>query len=148
MEKKWKRALSKEELAGLLCVPTTVAQAKLILKRNMGMLRALETGREYHGKVGCPHCGHNNCEKCAWAKHPGEKPYGYGACCMGVSFGGVEGRSVQDMSISYSFDEEHVFSADVIRDVGLCAGLYSMTLRFLRGHIEWSNEVIRRGGVK
>ena len=51
-----KRVLSDKELADLLKVPTTVAQAHAILERNIRLLDALENGRDYDGKIGCPHC--------------------------------------------------------------------------------------------
>jgi hypothetical protein len=148
--------LTQQELAGLLKVPTAVAQAKQIRKRNIALLRAIKRGVAWRGEVGCPHCqvvGENECDTCAWSKHPASKmnarlfgkPYEnniFGVCCLGVTFGGIPMRAVQGCGIEYAADWE---SFDPIKYHDNYSGSIE---RAIRGHIEWANEVIRRGGVR
>lgn len=135
--RKWKRkALSAEELENLLHIPTTVAEAQQILKRNTGLLDALERkDYAYTGNAGCPHCGDHACTECAWFL------YGSAGCFDGM-FGGLSVLS--RTGVCYGVDSESLFLPEASID-------RTRALRrariFLRGHVEWAEAVISRGGV-
>lgn len=140
------KVLSDEELAGLLLVPTTVAEAKQIKRRNKPLLDALRKGVGYKGRIGCPHCKLHEgaCQKCPWTKHPlSNGEYGYSACCLLARFGGVSMCDVQDNGLTYAAGYEYILERVRLRD-----GEKEKIEKVLIGHIEWADEVIRLGGVK
>ena len=163
--------LSHSELDALLCVPTTVTEAEQIRERFTCLLDGLEVIRrelenlpKYGGIAaqpkrlsnvdflkGCPHCendgGVYQCKGCRYQITGTTSPM---ACIhftfAGISYDGlgnhvdiilasncchVQGRAVE------RGDDLHNWFADLHRCQLLC-----------RGHIEWADEVISRGGVK
>lgn len=136
-----KKVLTKKELEMLLQIPTTVEQAKQIKERNEALLDALYAGTAYRGTVGCPHCG-VQCSRCAWARYPANKDDGPAFCFAG-SFGGVTLNEIWLEGLDYSINDERLDTIENILDVN-----QDKIERFLIGHIEWANAVIRRGTKK
>jgi hypothetical protein len=145
MAKAKEKILTEAELAYLLEVKTTVEQAKGVIKRNEAILRVLRDRDDATVKLPCPHCvtagsknGDYHCRTCAYtAVNPGYN----GMVCLTYSFGGITHDG-----ISSFFD----LAADAI-DVTACRMSRKevrLATRWAKGHIEWAEEVIRRGKAK
>ena len=132
------KVLSKTELEALLTVPTTVEQAKQIVKRSRAALKLIRAGKEGIVRVGCPHCvaagsTNNNyrCGQCAYR----EAGKGEWFACVHFAFGGHKYSHVrgwvrlQATSLEVDLDGISMKSTPVV---------------WLKGHIEWAREVIRR----
>lgn len=137
-----KKVLTEAELACLLEVPTTVADAEMILKRNQRMLRLLKARQAGRVEYGCPHClaaGGNenilgNCDICKYPSDTGPKR---SRCCY-YSFGGVsfDYNDVQRY-INLRAHDASVYSPRAHEDC-------DKAITWVKGHIEWAREVIRR----
>ncbi len=139
--------LTEEELENLLKVPTTFEQAKLIKQRNEWALEQLERleknwNAEFSEEIdlGCPHCtfvgGSHNCDACHWRKYPGD----YYMRCASASFGGIKLSDVD--LVDYG-----CFTVSVYAD-GRDEDEIEDAKTFVTGHIEWAEEVIKRGGTE
>jgi hypothetical protein len=145
-EREVRKILTEAELACLLEVKTTPAQAKGIIARNKAMLKLLRRkcvdGRLV--RLPCPHCvdaGSNNdhycCENCAYPVEIG------GRSCLQYSFGGIV---YEDVSDCVCLAAEHVY---VTADIGkLGRETAKQAIRWAEGHIEWAKEVIRLAKCK
>lgn len=141
------KILTKAELACLLEVKTTVAQARTILKRNRAMLKLAEKRKNGYVFFACPHCAEAFkrdkacsyvCGHCAYTpKELGDLEY----WCTQYSFGGIVAKDVAKY-ISLFRDNAYVYGQRIaIED-------RETVLRWIGGHIEWAEEVIRRGRSK
>ena len=140
--------LTSAELALLLKIPTTVEQARKIKKRNELLLKALLAGVSGESSE-CPHCAEASlivgkdyadfsCGKCAWNRDELSTVGGMFFCVSErVRFGGVKYAEV------YS----HLWLNPGYAVIGGNALDNPKVEPFIRGHIEWAEEVIRRGGV-
>lgn len=137
-----KKVLAKKELKALLKVKTTVEEAKQIKQRNLKLLDALYAGYEYTGYVGCPHC-HGSCKTCEWYKYPVKITSSHDPKCFEASFGGVTYGELSAYGIRYFFNSEQLRSINEIEPE-----FQDKIERFLLGHIEWANEIIKRGTKK
>lgn len=149
--------LTAAELACLLEVPTTPEQARQILSRNQQALAMLLSDEPGTVDIGCPHCLDAKeewkkqfpdapttglfCKTCAYTKtvDPADTLGGHCACCT-YSFGGH----------CYDDDVDAVVRlTSVSLDVDATNESF-MSVRhakvWLRGHIEWAEEVLRRAG--
>ena len=127
------KALEPDELELLKRVKTTKAQARRILKRNLGLLealdkiptnikdmkRALADGQtfDYRGDVGCPHCNSAyDCEGCAWQEaveepEEGPVPPPVDRACADAFFGGMSLYDLDEhyiVEINYRSGEEEL----------------------------------------
>lgn len=149
--------LSKEELEILSQVKTTVSQARRILKRNIRLLKFLNSlpdtrdkyegydgDYDFYGEVGCPHCEFP-CRTCAWSvtcKNGEERS----EACLRIKFGGISYRDLtchsKGIKLIYTCDEERIewnynFDKKYVEKLELMK-------RFVGGHIEWANHIIER----
>lgn len=139
------KVLTKAELACLLQVPTTVPMAEMILKRNQAILKMLKSCKSGEVKHGCPHCLEaggsseilGDCRACKYP-HVDGNPQGH-RCCD-YSFGGVV---FEDVSLIIDL---HAHSVDV--DMGHPNTESDTAEVWVKGHIEWAREVIRRSRKK
>jgi hypothetical protein len=124
--------LSKKELRLLLKVPTSVRQAKQIIKRNTLALKALRANemKEFH--VGCPHCK-CKCSTCAYPTYKGC----FGDQCLHYMFGGVN---------YYNINGFIRLAPSSIRVEGISQDI-EFAERWLLGHIEWAEAVIKDKGT-
>ena len=160
--------LTEDELKALLCVRTTHAQAKQILRRNRGMLRAWEGALKnvYQTYIGCPHCNWNySCEGCCWQAYPVPDPptdmnslneclasswksaidgdYNGQFCCChpGITFGGV----------SYSEVSRYIVLRYHSETLKYIHRIYSAPAKlitsFLKGHTDWARAVLKMPDV-
>lgn len=137
------RYLFPEELNLLLKIPTTVIQAREIIKRNAGLVRAIFENREKESGIGCPHClwttrKHFQCTNCAWQflKNDLYLDNSNFICCE-MTFGGL---TLNDTKVCYCAKEETINAINKDYD-------YSHEKTFLLAHIEWAKAVIAMGGI-
>ena len=130
------KVLLKGELEALLRVPTTVRQAEKILERNRKALRALKAGSRSTIRIGCPHCldaadglGRMRCGHCVY--HDGMS---YAMSCLDFQFGGYDANDVRSV-IKLYMDK-------IVVDGAMLA--HPAAVVWLKGHIEWAQEVIKR----
>jgi hypothetical protein len=160
------KALKPPELEILKRVKTAKAQARQILKRNLGLLEALERipttveemnraadekrDLDYEGDVGCPHCNSGyDCRKCAWqatVENPGNLP-AYRPCCN-AAFGGLKLENAGShgfVEIDYGWGGE-VLRCDVCYvDAEDMKNLWSdigQCRKFLEAHVDWANWIL------
>jgi len=135
------KILSKKELRLLLKVPTTVRQAKQIIRRNKLALKALLANEEKTFAVGCPHCK-GSCDSCAYPE--GNRLFG--DQCLSYMFGGVNYYLVCNF-ISLSPEAIKVHSSP--ESSGMDRRIkQDLAIRWLQGHIEWAEAVIKAKGTK
>jgi len=160
------KVLTKEELEILLKVETSVEFANQIIKRNQGLLDFLNTLPATKEEIdewdddcsfrhvehfGCPHCHYEKgvfeCEKCVWQKaNPVSLEKFF---CCAITFGGITHEfitSFEYVYLSYSADKEKIIGT--VPDDELEYDDYFQELEdcktFVKGHIEWAKEVIKR----
>jgi hypothetical protein len=130
--------LTKAELACLLEVETTVAQAKKIIRRNQLALNALKARQNKLIKLGCPHCS-GYCTGCAYevGKEGSDR---ISTWCLEYSFGGLTAHDIRVVELGE--EDIEVFGANYPKTER------DKAERWLKGHIEWGREVIRRAERK
>ena len=139
------RHLFPAELDLLLKVPATIYQAKKIIKRNAGLMRAIVENREERTSIGCPHCKWSfsknfSCGNCAWNILIKDlKTDSFYPCCE-MTFGGF---TIHDTIIIYAANYESI--NDLIGLSGIDCLVVEKT--FLLAHIEWAKAVIAMGGI-
>lgn len=148
-----KKVLNERELARLLKVPTSTRQARQIINRNKAALELLKNGRSGRINVRCPHClvGEGNidpCKNCAYPFEPGSGGYDAGCQCCEYEFGGHKYESSIVMSMitlkpEYISVENPNFNTSSQRTKAVKAAT-----SWLKGHIEWGEEVIRLNKAK
>ena len=137
--------------------PTTVKEAKLIKERFTAVLSALERRKNGLFELGCPHC-HSidengkdrtyDCDNCRYNTPPFTRRRSVDAdCpCICVPFGEHTGMGPVSNVIQLSPNTVCivgcVLNPDAVRQKDEQAAII-----FARGHIEWADEVIRRGGT-
>jgi hypothetical protein len=132
--------LSKEELDILLQVPTTVEQAKTIMKRNRILLSHYRNHNSKETYVGCPHCkvsssGSYDCRGCAWQTISSKIMSKNFLPCLKATFGSA---TLFEVQASYGCKQESIYFGK---------GNPRYTTAFLMGHIEWARAVIALGGI-
>lgn len=130
--------LTKHELAALLEVRTTHAQARQILARNKALLALVEAGKDGVVYIGCPHCQAarekvlpdcNACHNCAYLRAGNDT-------CGNYSFGGI---TYNGPSFGVGLG---VTLAEVVFPACECEAR-----KFLLGHIEWAEAVLARPDI-
>ncbi len=139
--------MKRGELQRLLKVPCTVKQARQIKRRNKQLLAALEAGiKRQEGtypsfNVGCPHCSTNmNCTNCAWRSYPGR----HVLRCTDAKFYGTSLNNQVKMQYIIQFSSNKETLAYSLLDTDKAV---NNAILFLKGHIEWANAVVKRGGI-
>jgi len=158
--------LTDYEKSVLARIPTTIDQAKTILKRNTSLLEILtDLNDEYDPytsrfvNIGCPHCTNKRgiywCETCDWNIKllPGLKHYRTGGyleefhCCH-VTFGGYclsEITEYRYVRIIYTHNSSMIvynLAASIFEERK--EKEYRACCKFLQGHIEWANSIIKQ----
>jgi len=170
------KVLTHDELDALLCVPTTVTEAEEIKERFVLLLdgldvisRELKSIPEIHGVAaagkelsrfnilkGCPHCifgpnegsefGRYRCSECRYNLDGAAIDT---KCCV-FDFGGVSHRSLDhQVWVALGYETASIYPREVCKGDDLhpwFVALHKSQL-FCRGHIEWAEEIISRGGV-
>jgi len=145
-----------DELVLLLKLRTNRREANQIIDRNCWALAALEelwmkrdddtgSGTMENTSLGCPHCVYNDgaygiqfmCHECRYKEI--SNPPRFMSPCVYVRFGGV---CLEDLLCISLTPYGIIVSCPKSRD-----DLESARV-FLKGHIEWAHEVIRRGGAE
>jgi len=141
-------ALVPEELELLLKVPTTVEQAKQIIKRNKLALRALEFQDYDRIEEGCPHCSHCNgfrCDECAWNLYEQldeGRTENLLPCCH-ATFGGL----VLDECDAVEVGSDFIKAAEPSDNPEEMGDWLRNGRAFLQGHVEWARAVILMKGI-
>jgi len=134
------RYLYKRELDKLIKIPTTIDQAKRIIKRNRCLLRFKRTFTRF----GCPHC--ETCWHCAWRLVFHYKEICLKQPCYHAKFSGLTILNVCNV-IEYRSDGEDCYP----HDFASCTDGQKQEMidaeAFLRAHIEWAEAVILQGGI-
>jgi hypothetical protein len=133
------KVLSKQELNKLMKVRTTLEQAEQIIERNTKALDALRKKKFEVIDLGCPHCI-KDCNNCAY---PYKKKTDFGEQCLDYKFGGIAYNDINEL-ISLSPYSLTVHEGNFHQDSDpLLAELRCKTERWLLGHIEWAEAVIK-----
>ena len=146
-------------------VATTVAQAKQIIRRNQGLLDELkraepellklevpEAWRQestYSTTIGCPHCKASDiCQQCAWSKYEG--CLDSDSLCSDADFDGLTFAEITTMAplyVSYDICNESLgvcyWDSCHVDDMADCI---KYIRRFLKAHVRWGKDVIKRKG--
>lgn len=141
-------------LKKLMVVPTTVEQARQIIRRNQAVIEGLgEIGPENMEitiPIGCPHCDDcsGRCECCAWRHYAANKKE-YDYFCVFADFNGHTLDDVRrQWPISLLFFSHKAtllyhttIAIPTAKEIQDCKDVIR---EFCDGHIEWCDEVIRR----
>ena len=119
-------------------VPTTVAKAKRIKRRNLLMLKACLAKAYHHSNIGCPHCIEaKSCSDCDWSHHVTARPRST-SNCVHARFANYE--HVQVLAACYGQNSEDVWPTRLEID-------HIRTIKHLKAHIEWANAVLKLNGI-
>jgi len=140
------KILSVPELQILLKVPTTLEQAKQILRRNCLILERLRERSSDPVTIGCPHCSSNYpCGSCVWGKAFPRGVYPVWPCCA-VPFGGQIHGPTDLLELSYYDAELNWESLDAYYSPRSVARKVRKCRIFVQGHVEWAEVLIKLGG--
>jgi len=160
IETKTKSVLTKAELKKLLYVKTSKKQARTIKRRNVGLLKFLNSLPttyekyfkydgigEFTSNIGCPHCYSFNCRNCAWDSYDSKDGKGFRRIdykCLGATFGGYNMTELRGgVTLDYAENEEYI-TVDEYKNFEEYIVALNRCKTFCQGHIEWANEVINK----
>lgn len=113
-----------------------------IVRRNKGLLVALEAKEDYDGSVGCPHCiciEHTyRCGKCLFMKHSDDRGKTQWPCVF-VPFDGISLDDVGDMLPLWA-EREEIRMWECVTKSQL-----KRAIRYLKAHIQFGHYITRWG---
>jgi hypothetical protein len=153
-----KSVLTKTELSKLLKVKTSKEQARTIKRRNVGLLKFLNSlpttlsefnkydgPYEFSSKIGCPHCETFHCDTCSWKAYDNRNEKGFKRVdykCMDATFGGHNMTEKHGgVTVDYAEDSEYITVYENNNFEVYIVAL-NRCKTFCQGHIEWANAII------
>lgn len=142
------KILRPKELKALLSVETTVEQAKQIIERNQVVLDWMKKNPKkfMSWNIACPHCiqapyGNFECKSCAYSKNNPE----LFLSCTRMTFGGFS-HYLNIINEVIRLRSSHIDYYPCRKEAPPKQRRAVTT--WLKGHIEWAEEVIRRAKKK